>query len=209
MPEIKLEYRIAEAHTEKGLIEAPGLVTHDHNDYWSYARHLPDDWDFSKRQKRKNVASRLLHSIEADSENQELDLFPLKDDQRASGIIYGENPLQNMFDITERYAQIFPEHEFYVKWGGGRYEMPGKGFAFYTEDEADTLILMSRVNVIAAKNDIPIEIYHRYGILEYQDHVNIDARFKSTVKDRQGLVNLLNSIKRYPHFFHELFVDVP
>ena len=60
---MKLEYRIAEAHVGKGLIEAPNIVIQVANPYWSYARHLPADWDFSKYERRASVASRLLGSL--------------------------------------------------------------------------------------------------------------------------------------------------
>jgi hypothetical protein len=33
-------------------------------------------------------------------------------------LFFGNNPMQNMYDIIEAYARKFPEHEFFGKWGG-------------------------------------------------------------------------------------------
>jgi hypothetical protein len=62
MSNMQLEYRIAETHVGKGLIENPGVIQ-TANSYWSYARHLPRDWDLSKIDKRTSVAERLSRPI--------------------------------------------------------------------------------------------------------------------------------------------------
>lgn len=206
MSDIKLEYRIAKTHIGKGLIETPDVAVHVHNPYWSYARHLPDNWDFSKNERRKSVASRLLDNLEHLGQCQEMDLSPLRDDQRVSGIIYGNNPLQNMFNLVQVYAQRFPDHEFHVKWGGVHYEMKGKGFAMYVDGEQDARLTLQRLTALATEMKIPIGAFHRYGILGYQDFITIDKKLRSKVRNVEGFRDLLESIRDYPHFFHELFL---
>ncbi|MFH1133389.1 MAG: hypothetical protein V1735_02785 [Nanoarchaeota archaeon] len=205
MTDIRLEYRIAKTHLGKGLIESPNVVVHVHDPYWSYARHLPAEWDFLKSERRTSVAPRLLDNLERMGKTQEMDVGPLRDDQRVSGIVYGNNPLQNMFELIRRYAQRFPDHEFYGKWGGGHHELEGKGFALYVEDEQDARRVLQRLSVLAHEMKIPIAASHQYGILGYQDFVTIDERLRSDVRDVEGFKELLESLSDYPHFFHELF----
>lgn len=204
--EIPLEYRISHAHVGRGRIEAPDLVIHTHNPYWSYARHLPTDWDFSKARRRKSVASRLLDNLDRLEEDKEMDLSPLRDDQRVSGVVYGTNPLQSMFDLIRIHAHEFPEREFYAVWGGGRYEMPGKGFAIYVDNEKDANESMQALIAVAKAMQIPIEAFHRYGPVIFLDYVTIDGRLRSQVKDAKGFRKVLEDIREIPHFFHELFL---
>jgi hypothetical protein len=206
MPDIQLEYRIAKSHIGKGLIETPDLVVHTHNQYWSYARHLPTYWDFSNNERRKSVASKLLDNLESLNPDQEMDLSPLRDDQRVSGIVYGNNPLQNMFNLIQLYSQRYPDQEFHSKWGGGRFETEGKGFAVYVDDDQHAQLTLQRLTTLAQEMEIPIEAFHRYGIVGYQDFVTIDKNLRSRVKDIDGFRGCLESIRDYPHFFHELFL---
>jgi hypothetical protein len=58
-----LEFRIAKKHAEKNKFDAPISHIHSLNPVWSYARHLPDDWDQNKIQRRTDVASRLRDNL--------------------------------------------------------------------------------------------------------------------------------------------------
>ena len=202
---IPLEYRISDAHVGRGKIEAPDLVIHTHNPYWSYASHLPPDWDIPKINRRTRVASDLLTNLENTPDGQEMDLSPLRNDQRASGIVYGQNPLQNMYNLIREYAQRFPEHEFFGKWGQPRID--GKRFVFYAEDENDANLTVQRLNEIARKMGIPISASHQYGLKRYQDFVDINQRLRSTVRDKERFKQLLKELEGLPHFFHELFLN--
>ena len=205
MPEIKLEYRIAESHVGEGMIESPDIVIHTHDPYGSYARHLPDDWDLSKIDKRTQVVSRLSQNLENTVEGQEMDLNPLKDDQRVSGFIYGTNPMQSMFDLISEYAKRYPEQPFFGKWGGNQPQKTGKRFVFYVEDEKDAYITLQRIKEVATDMNIPLDVRHQYGLTTYQDFVTIDERFRSKVKDSERFKQVLKELKGFPHFFHELF----
>jgi len=54
---------------------------------------------------------------------------------------------------------------------------------------------------------IPIEAFHRFGPVDYQNHITVDGRLRSTVKDREGFEMLLEAMKRQSHHFHELFLS--
>lgn len=204
MPEIKLEYRIAKSHIGKGMIESPDITIPTHDPYGSYARHLPDDWDLSKIDKRTQVVSRLSQNLENTVEGQEMDLNPLKDDQRVSGFIYGTNPMQSMFDLISEYAKRYPEQPFFGKWGGNQPQKTGR-FVFYVEDEKDAYITLQKIKEIATDMNIPLDVRHQYGLTTYQDFVTIDERFRSKIKDRERFKQVLKELKGFPHFFHELF----
>ena len=206
MTKIPLEYRISYAHVGRDKIEAPDLVVHTHDPYWSYARHLPRDWDFSKARRRKAVPARLLEGLDQLRDDQKLDLSALRGDQRVSGEIFGENPLQHMFDLIMAHVHEFPEREFYAKWGGGHFELPGKGFAIYVNDEKDAQESLKALVAVALAMRIPIKAFHRYGLVDYQNYVTIDEKLRSTVSDIAGFRELLQQINTLPHFFHELFL---
>jgi hypothetical protein len=206
MSEIQLEYRIAKTHIGNGLIETPGIVVQAPNPYWSYARHLPEDWDLSKRDKRTGATSELLQNLNSISEGSEMDLNPLKNDQRASGIVFGNNPMQNMYDIIEAYARKFPEHEFFGKWGGYQPEKPGKRFVFYVEDKEDAEFMVQRLYAVTSELMITITANHQYGITQIQDFVDINERLRSPVKNKARFKQLLQRLEGFPHFFHEFFL---
>lgn len=204
---IKLEYRIAKTHVGKGLIETPDVVVQVANPYWSYARHLPTDWDLSKIDRRTKVTSNLLANLENTVEGQEMDLSPLRNDQRVSGFVDGNNPMQSMYDLIGEYAQRFPDHEFFGKWG--KYQPPPrkeKRFVFYVEDENDANLMIQQLNEVAKMMNIPISANHQYGRTRYQTFVNINERLRSPVRDRVGFKRFLGESEGFPHFFHEFFL---
>ncbi|MBI4439546.1 hypothetical protein HY638_01080 [Candidatus Woesearchaeota archaeon] len=203
---MKLEYRIAKTHVGKGLIETPDVVVQVANPHWSYARHLPADWDLSKIDRRTHVTSDLLTNLENAPEGPEMDLSPLRNDQRASGIVYGSNPIQNMYNLIGEYAQRFPEHEFFGKWGGYQPYKEGKRFVFYVEDENDANLMVQRLNEVSKTMRIPISANHQYGLTQYQDFVEINERLRSTVRNKEGFKQLLGELEGFPHFFHEFFL---
>lgn len=206
MSDMKLEYRIAKTHVGRGLIETPDVVVQVANPYWSYARHLPTDWELSKIDRRTHVTSDLLTNLENTPEGLEMDLSPLRNDQRASGIVYGKNPIQNMYTLIREYAQRFPEHEFFGKWGGYQPHKKGKRFVFYVEDENDANLMIQRLNEVARRMKIPISANHQYGLTQYQDFVNINERLRSPVRDRERFKQLLEELEGFLHFFHEFFL---
>ena len=61
---------------------------------------------------------RLLENIIRTKANEKVDLSPLMDDQRASGFVYGENPLNNMLEIILKLSVDYADFQFYGKWGG-------------------------------------------------------------------------------------------
>jgi len=206
MPDIKLEYRIAKTHVGKGLIETPDVVVQMANHYWSYARHLPANWDLSKIDKRTQVTTQLLGNLERTANGNEMDLGPLRNDQRASGIVYGENPSQNMYNLISAYSDKFPDHEFFGKWGGYQPHKVGKRFVFYVEDENDANLMVQRLNEVAKTMRIPISANHQYGLTQYQDFVDINERLRSTIRNKERFKQLLKELEGFPHFFHEFFL---
>lgn len=206
MAKIELEYRIAETHIGEGLIGAQGVAVHAINPCWSYARHLLGDWDLSNILKRTIAANQLLANLEKTADGTEMDLSPLRNDQRASGFVYGQNPLQNMYDLIREYANRFPECEFFGKWGGYEPHNSGKRFVFYIEDADEAKVIAGGLREIASQMGIPISAGHQYGIVQYQEFVDINDSLRSPVRNREGFKQLLEGLDGYPHFFHELFL---
>lgn len=200
-----MEFRIAETHIGKGLIETPNVKVQEVNPYWSYFRHLSYNWDFKKVLERTDVARQLLANLETTAGDEEMDLSPLLKDQRASGFIYGSNPIQNMYDLVVAYAENNPEHEFYGKWGGYMPELPGKRFIFYAENTNDANRIISGVRDTADVLNIRIEINHQYGLTDYQKYAKIDNNLKSEINDKDGFKALLTRLTGFPHFFHQFF----
>ena len=203
---IRLEYRIAAAHAGRGKIHAAELQLHKHNPFWSYARHLPNDWDVRKIEARTSAAERLLRNLDSAAGNA-IDITPLKDDQRASGVVYGRNPLQVMYDIIQELAKRYPEYPFFGKWGGNKPGEKGRGFAFYVEDESDAALIIIRLTSIAKEMRTPLEIAHEFGPSCIRKFVTVKEGFEGLVSDTEGLRNELAKLVSYPHFFHELFSD--
>ncbi len=202
---IQLAFRIARSHVGKGAIETPLVDTQPHNPYWSYARHLPSDWDRSKADKRTGVATCLLLEMLLHGKA-EIDLRALRDDQRLSGFVMGHNPLQQMHTIIIELAKQFPEYPFFAKWGGYRPELPGKRFVFYVDDEFDAKLLRERLRHCAQRIGAQLEdVTHAYGITEYQKFVKIDSQFKSRVENPDDFIAFLRDLHGFPHFFHEFF----
>jgi hypothetical protein len=204
MEQIQLEYRISYAHT-KMIVQGDSPV-HKHNQYWSCARHLPPDWDLRKIEKRRSVVTRLLDNLRETKRGRKMDVSPLLDDQRASGVIYGRNPLQSMFDLVGRIAERYPSEQFHIKWGGGQYGRPGKGFAFYVDDADDAQHMIALSQEVAEELGVAIDAYHRHGIEQYEKFVTVDAHLRSKVNERRAFEALLLRLEDYPHFFHELFL---
>ena len=201
---IKLEYRVAETHTGKGRISVPNVNTQPLNEYLSYFRHLPPEWDKNKIAQRANVARRLLENLKL-AGREEIDLSPLKDDQRASGTVYGSNPLQLMYVVVSNLAQENPNYPFFGKWGGYQPEKEGKRFVFYVENEQDAYFIIEKVNGISRRMGERIEIAHQYGLTNYADFVKIDKNLKSKVTNPRGFESFLESLLGFPHFFHDFF----
>ncbi|MCX6769184.1 MAG: hypothetical protein NT051_00695 [Candidatus Micrarchaeota archaeon] len=201
MAEIRLNYRVAETHTGKGRVNTPGAITQPFNEYWSYFRHLPSDWDNSKIARRANVAGRLLENLKLAGKG-EMDLGPLKDDQRASGTVYGASPLQLMYDVVSKLARENPNYPFFGKWGGYQPEKEGKRFVFYVENEQDAFFIIEKVNGISRHMGEKIEISHQYGLTDYAAFVNIDKNLRSKVTNPQKFEFLLERLLDFPHFFH-------
>jgi hypothetical protein len=199
---IRLEYRVAATHVGKGRIETLGVSTQPHNPYWSYFRHLPPNWDKKNISKRTNVAGRLLENLKLAGE---MDLSPLKDDQRASGFVYGANPLQIMYDVTLKLAQDYPFYPFFGKWGGYQPEKEGKRFVFYVENEQDAISVIEKVKTIAQTMGQKLKIEHQFGLTNYADFVKIDSTLRSNVNNPREFAAYLNKLMGFPHFFHEFF----
>ncbi|MBL7056197.1 hypothetical protein ISS07_04750 [Candidatus Woesearchaeota archaeon] len=206
MKDISLQYRISEAHFSDIGADLP---THNANDVWSYARHLPADWDTSKVQKRALVPERLLDNLRATPSDGEVDLTPLKDDQRAAGHIFGDNPLRNMYEILTEYANSSPKSEWFAKWGGGKVWMKGEGFAIYLENGQEATKTIEDISSIADSRGVSIKINHRFGITRYRDYVEVDESFRSAIKDRMVFRGLLEGMIGYEHFSYKLFESHP
>ncbi|MEW6722201.1 MAG: hypothetical protein AB1324_02990 [Candidatus Micrarchaeota archaeon] len=203
---IQLEYRIAKTHVGPGKIDTPAKIQ-TRNKYWSYARHLPPDWDVSKAEKRTAVASRLFTELVVfGSKESPLDISALKDDQRVSGTVYGGNPLKSMMNVIAELSKAHPEYPFFAKWGGYEPLQEGKRFVFYVEDEADAALMMGRVREAAGRAGAQVTVSHEFGITHYKSHLDIDANFRSVVRGREEFADLLGGLVGFPHFFHELFV---
>jgi hypothetical protein len=135
-----------------------------------------------------------------------MDLSPLEDDQRASGIVFGSDPIQHMYNLIAEYARRNPDHEFFGKWGGYQPEKPGKRFVFYVENKEDAKRMINGLYIVAADTGVPIQVEHQYGITQYQDFVDINQSLRSRVKNRQEFDRLLEELEGFPHFFHEFFL---
>jgi len=138
----------------------------------------------------------LLRNLDAIGEGGEMDLSPLRNDQRVSGKIYGDNPLQSMFDLVRAYAYRYEEQSFRIKWGGGRVEMEGKGFVMYVEDVP---LSLQRLRSLAADRGVPIEANHKFGIRDYGRFVQVDERLRSEVNDPEGFREFLKGLEWYSH----------
>lgn len=201
---MSIEFRIAEAHKGKEKITTH-LLTHKHNPYWSYARQLSNDFDSKNIQKRTDVAVKILTNLNNTASGKYIDLSPLKDDQRAAGIIYGENPLQNAVDLIFTYHAHYPEQQIICKWGGGKPEIPGKGMVFYVEDKTEAEYIIDTINPIAEQLNIPLELVHQYGIFAYQQFVTLNDQLTSKVRNKKRFESELICLEDYPHYHHEVF----
>ncbi len=206
MSNINLEYRIAKTHVGSGLIETPGVVVHGDNPYYSYARHLPDDWDLSEADERTNVTKQLLEKLMHTPEGREMDLSPLKNDQRVWGVAYGQNSLQNVFDLVAGYAEKYPDRKFFGKWGGTRRGNRDKKFIFYVGDEEDACLMIEGLLEVASESEILTFAEHQYGLKSYGAFVDIGERLRSPVRDKAEFEKLLRELEGYPHFPHDLFL---
>ena len=206
MSDFSLEFRLSKEHPIRGLIGMKNVEFQSYNRNWSYARHLPNNWDLDKIERRKSVPIRLLDNLNRLDSNQEIDLSPLKDDQRISGEFCGkQNALQDMFELIQVYAKEYPKLEFYGKWGGGQRNRKGVGFAIYVDNE-EKAKKTKQIFVKLAKNmNMKIDAHHRFGIVEYQEHVTIDERLKSKIRNIESFKYFLESLIGFPHFYHELF----
>jgi hypothetical protein len=207
MPEIKLEYRLAIDHVGRGKITTPNVPVQKVVPVWSYAKHLPSDWDQTKSYKRIEVVWQLAANLEKNHPNYPMDLSPLKNDQRVAGSVAGRNPLQNMYNIIEEIAQTYPDYEFFGKWGGYKINKLSKRFVFYVEDENDAELMLERVQTIAENQNVPLIAEHQYGLRRYQKFVNIDSQLKSKVRHRDEFKKLLEDLTFVEHFAHGLFLD--
>jgi len=205
MRNINLAFRISEDHVGRGKIETPGVKTQCFCRPWSYARHLPEDWDRVKIARRTAVAERLWENLVHTPRGGEMDLRPLFDDQRATGIVHGANPLQQMFNLISRIAERNPDYAFFGKWGGFEPWREGKRFVFYAENAGDAEYMLDRLRGAAFVMGIEIDTQRQYGLTSYQRHVKIDERLMSRVTKPEEFEALLMEVTGHPHFFHELF----
>jgi len=199
-----LEYRVSEAHFGPGKIQARDIIIHRNNPYWSYARHIPCvDWQ--PNQARLTVYNRLLDNLKR-ARGGVIDLSPLVDDQRVSGTVFGDNPLQAMYDLIEQVADVFPEFTFYGKWGGGQLDRLGKGFAFYINDKEAARHTIEVLSLVAEDIGILIAPEHRYGIKFLEEFVEIDDSLQSRLKTGKAKFrDFLKELKNYPHFNQQIF----
>ncbi|MBS3122660.1 hypothetical protein J4434_07305 [Candidatus Woesearchaeota archaeon] len=214
MQELNLQYRLAQDHIGRGLISSSVLQldyvsTHTENPFWSYVRCFPVEWNAAKIEdmadKRTEVIDRLLDNLDRLKNGEEIELSPLKDDQRVSGYVYSENPLQNMFNIIQEYAKRYRE-PFYGKWGGYQPEKVGKRFMFYVENEQEAYTMVERINNVAGDLCIPLFARQQYGVKDYGDFVEVNCRLKSKVKNKNKFMKFLEEMEGYNDFLHELFV---
>lgn len=235
MQELNLQYRLAQEHIGRGLInssvlELDNVSAHTENPFWSYARCFPVDWNSAKIEnmtyKRVEAIDKLLDNLDdltkpdkaspvkikdngkldkiKESDKLEIDLSPLKDDQRVSGFVYTENPMQNMFNIIQEYAERYRE-PFYGKWGGDKPDRVGKRFMFYVENENEAYQMVARINKIAGDLEIPLFARQQYGVKDFKDFVLVNCRLKSKVKNKDKFRKFLQELQGYEDFPHELF----
>jgi hypothetical protein len=112
-----------------------------------------------------------------------------------------------MYDLIVELAKRNPSYPFFGKWGGGQYDLPGKGFAFYAEDKEDALFMVAQLSTIASEMGVRIEPVHQLGIFEYQQFITFDGSLMSQVREPERFKMRLKSLKNYPHYFHELFQE--
>lgn len=206
MRNINLAFRISEDHVGKGKIETPGVKTQHFCRPWSYARHLPEDWDRAKIARRTAVAERLwVNLVRAARGGTEMDLNPLLDDQRAAGTIGGANPLQAMYELVSRLAEQHPDYPFFGMWGGYKPWRATRRFVLFVEDAQDAALMIERLKEIASTTGVPLDVQHQYGLKHCRKHVTIDERLRSAVTKPEEFESLLLEVADHPHFFHELF----
>ena len=188
-----LEFRILKSHLDSGMINSVGLPMYigGKNDWASFVNHV----DYIKTDKRRNAAISLLKNVESSCE---VDLTPLKDDQRVAG--YANGDIQDIFEMVCEYGQRFPDHIFNAKWGfkpnfKGRYtDNKNPRFVFYVENEKESDIVIARLNKITSLIGLELDLSHNYGLEEYKKHLDIDDNFKSEVREKEELVELISKI---------------